>query len=184
MRTHPQAMLALLAAAALAGCGSPRDYADNGRRNAYGCDQCHGYPPPPSFPSPDPQLHPQGVTGAQCSLCHPGTVMADGHSIVSGGEHRDGQIEYRPFSELGCTDCHGVPPITGSHYFHAIDKGLSCSTCHKGFDPATKTVDAALHMDGRADVVLQNGTVIQTANLPDHSWPGSECAACHAALGD
>jgi hypothetical protein len=185
MPIHRLAMLAILTSVVWIGCDSARDVRDvSAHTNAFGCDNCHGYPPPPSFPSPDPQLHPQGVTSAMCTLCHPGTVQADGHSIVANGEHRDGQIEFVAFDTLTCDACHGTPPITGSHVFHVQDKGLACATCHRGFDPATKSVDATVHMSGQADVILSNGTVIQTANLPDHSWPGPECTACHAALSD
>jgi hypothetical protein len=176
-------MLALLTVVVWSGCDSARDYQDTAHVNAYGCDTCHGYPPPPGF-YPEAATHPRGVTGPMCAVCHPGTVQPDGHSIVANGEHRDGQVEFRPFSELGCTDCHGTPPVTGSHTFHVVNKGLACTTCHKGYDPEAKTVDATLHMNGQADVVLENGTVIPTANLPDHSWPVSDCQACHDALGN
>jgi hypothetical protein len=184
MRIHRKATLALLTAVIGFGCGTSQDIESTGRSNAYGCDSCHGYPPPPYFPSAEVKTHPRGVTGAECHLCHPGTVLADGHTIVAGGEHRDGQIEVRPFAELSCTDCHATPPPTGRHVFHVQTRGLACATCHRGFDPEAKTADADVHMNGRADVILQDGTVIETANRADHSWTDQECATCHAAIAN
>ena len=71
--------------------------------------------------------------------------------------------------------------------FHVEVMGVACATCHRGYVvsgiPAERSVNPALHMNGVADVVLEDGTVIQTANLPDHSWPVAECTACHGALG-
>lgn len=184
MRIDRKALLALLTAMTAVACGTAQDFADaSAHSNAYGCDSCHGYPPPPAFPIAQ-QLHPQGVTATQCTICHPGTVLADGHSIVSGGEHRDGQIQYRPFAELSCSDCHGAPPTTGSHMFHVTNLGLACETCHKGYLLADKVADPNVHMNGTADVVLEDGTVIPTVNNPDHTWPGTECTACHTALAN
>ncbi len=189
MRIHRTALLTLLAASLAAGCGQARDFQNSSAHpNAYGCDNCHGYPPPPAFPAWQDQRHPQGVTGPMCAVCHPGTVQADGHTMVPNGEHRDGQVEaVQPpyFPALGCQDCHATPPITGSHVFHVLNKGLACTRCHRGYDPTARTANPDLHMNGTADVVLDpEGTTIETANLPDHSWPSSECSACHAALAD
>ena len=183
MRIHRLAMLALLTAVVGLGCDTAQEYPDSGRSNAYRCDACHGYPPPPSFPSPDPQLHPQGLTPSMCAVCHPGTVQADGHSIVTDGEHRNGQIEFRPFADIECDVFHGAPPRTGAHVFHVEEHGVACASCHRGFDPVAKTVDteANVHMNGRSDAILPDGTVIPTANNPDHTWTGAECRACHPA---
>jgi len=187
MCIHRLAMLALLAAAFSTGCDSAREVRDaSTHTNVWGCDQCHGYPPPPGF-SAGADLHPKGVTGAMCSACHPSTVLSDGHTIVASGTHRNGQIEALEITSVACDSCHGTPPDTGRHLFHTVTRGLACAACHKGYaagaSPDTRSVDPSLHTNGVPDVVLANGTVITTANLADKSWPDSECAACHAAAG-
>jgi predicted CxxxxCH...CXXCH cytochrome family protein len=49
------------------------------------CGTCHGSPPP----APHAQL-------AQCSLCHPRTVGADGALDLAGGHHIDGVVDFGP----------------------------------------------------------------------------------------
>jgi len=199
MRIHPLAMLALLAATFATGCGSSREVSNDGRQNAnaYGCDVCHGYPPPPFFPRDDATepTHPKGVTGAMCYICHPATVLnADGHTInaspIDDGTgnthiaHRDGQVEAVDYKTAACDSCHGTPPDTGRHVFHVTTRGLTCGDCHRGFDPVAHTADDQVHMNGQPDVILPDGTVITTYDRPDGSWPDAECAQCHAAVGD
>lgn len=183
MRIHRLAMLAILTTVVGVGCDAAQEYQDDGRSNAYRCDSCHGYPPTESkfFPSPEAKPHPQGVTAPMCAVCHPGTVQADGHSMVADGEHRNGHIEFRPFAELECNVCHAALPRTGAHVFHVEEHGVACAACHRGFDPVAKTVDteADVHMNGRADAILPDGTVIPTVNEPDHTWTAAECRACH-----
>jgi hypothetical protein len=190
MRIHLLATLALLAAAISTGCDSAREVRDSTiHTNPWGCDQCHGYPPPPGFAQFNPDAHPKGVTAPMCAVCHPSTVLADGHTIVANGTHRNGQVEVvelAPIFTPACDACHADPPPTGRHVFHVQTRGLACAICHKGYvvgDITTRSADPTLHMNGVADVVLPDGTVITTANLPDGSWPDSECAACHTALG-
>jgi len=188
MRIHLLAMVVLLTAAVVTGCDSAREVRDTKTHaNAWGCDQCHGYPPPPMFPADAAETHPAGVTPPMCSVCHPGTVQPDGHSIVANGEHRNGQVEWIDYKTVACTSCHATPPDTGKHLFHVVTRELTCDTCHKGFDPDARTADDSVHMNGKPDVIADdgspNGVVIETADLPDGSWPQSECAACHTALG-
>lgn len=195
MRIHLLAMLALLTAAVATGCGSAREVRDaTAHSNAWGCDQCHGYPPPPSFPRADASTptHPAGVTAPMCSVCHPSTVMPDGHTIVAGVDgqppaHRNGQVEVAVFSNIACDSCHDTPPATGRHVFHVTTRGQACSKCHLGFDPVARTADDTVHMNGQVDLILDDGTasgkLLPAANQPDKDWPESECAACHAALG-
>lgn len=185
MRIHSLAMMALLTAAVGTGCDSAREVSDNGRVNAYGCDQCHGYPPPPSFTD---EIHPAGVTASSCALCHPTTVLEDGHTIAATGAHRNGQIEVATdWQTPPCTACHGTPPGTGMHVFHMTvaefqDAPLTCATCHDGYalgDAGVRTANADLHMNGSADVELADGTIIPSANQPDGSWTDAQCRACH-----
>ncbi len=187
MRIHVLAMVGLLTAFLMSGCDSAREVRSaSTHANAWGCDQCHGYPPPPFFPADAAATHPQGVSAPMCSVCHPRTVQPDGHSIVAGGEHKDGQVEFIDYKTVACTSCHATPPDTGEHVFHVSGRGLKCGVCHKGYDPDTHTADDAVHMNGRPDVIADDGSpagvVIQTADLPNGDWPTSECAACHAAL--
>jgi hypothetical protein len=187
MRIHLLAMVALLTAAAVTGCDSAREVRSaSTHANAWGCDQCHGYPPPPFFPADAAATHPAGLTPPMCTVCHPRTVMPDGHSILAGGEHRDGQVEYIDYKTVACTSCHATPPDTGKHLFHVRDRGLQCSVCHLGFDPDARTADDAVHMNGKPDVIADDGSaagvVIPTADLPTGEWTTAECATCHAAL--
>ncbi len=183
MRIYRNALLALLTVIVGAACGNARDVPDTGRTNPYKCDTCHGYPPAASYTSlvdGQEKHHPQGITPEQCAVCHPGTVQTDGHTFVVAGQHRDGQAEAVPFADLACTACHGSPPETGSHLFHVQNQHLTCADCHKGF--TSTTVDASLHMNGTHDVILPSGAAITAANLPDKSWPSSECQECHSKL--
>jgi len=216
MRIHHLAMLAIAAAALSTGCDAARDWQNaSTHSNAYGCDQCHGYPPPPMANLADASLvHPKDVTATECYICHPGTVAPDGHTIVVSATpdaagrytlHRDGQVEVYDYRLSSCDLCHGLPPPTGRHSFHVTTRGLKCGACHQGYDP-THDPDTGLasvgsqgcteadgslcfeeHMNGTANVVLGTetgtGTVIDTYNLPDHSWPNAECIQCHAAAG-
>jgi len=197
MRIHLLAMLALLTAAVATGCDSPREVRDTGRANIHGCDSCHGYPPPPSF-NPD-LVHPTGLTASTCTVCHPTTVAADGHTILvdtSTGTprstHKNGDVDaIQPpyFDQISCEGCHALPPDTGLHVFHAENQGVACGTCHRGFDVggdgAPRSADASVHMNGRIDVLLDDdaGTEIPAANLPDGSWAPTSCRPCHDALG-
>jgi hypothetical protein len=203
MRIHQLAMLALLAAAVSTGCDSARDVKDaTTHANAWGCDQCHGYPPPPMFPADASLVHPKDVTATECYVCHPGTVQPDGHTIVmfekadSEGRwtlHRDGQVESYNYKLSSCDLCHGLPPATGRHTFHVTTRGLTCGACHQGYDPThdaetgQASVNDTLHMNGTPDVVLGTavgaGQVITTYDLPDKSWPDAECTDCHAKAG-
>ncbi len=201
MHIHRVAMLALLTAAVVTGCDSARDLNDaSAQANAWGCDQCHGYPPPPNFPwsnrpeNLQPFAHAQ-VTGAMCTVCHPATVLADGHTINATPitddkgnthiAHRDGQVEiaYGPGLPLegSCDACHGLPPATGKHLFHT-QRGIACSTCHDGFDTAAKTQNDAVHMTGLDYIVVQGGTHIAKQKDQNGDWPTAECDECHAVL--
>jgi len=184
MRNHLPASLVILFAAVAIGCGSSRDISSSDEHaNQYGCDQCHGYPPPPHFPAYAQDFHPIGVTGAMCYVCHPTTVNPDGHTIVAGGTHKNGQVEYVDYHTSSCDACHGLPPATGRHTFHFTTIGVACSTCHQSFDPTTKATDDTVHMHGLDYIVLGNGTHLTKQALPDGTWPDTECAACHSALG-
>lgn len=193
MRIHLVAMMMVLTAVVSTGCDSAREVSDNGRAEARGCNHCHGYPPPPSISSSE-AVHPVGVTAASCYLCHPSTVLdATGYTIRVPADptekptHKNGQVEVvEKWWAPDCAGCHDSPPDTGRHAFH-VNRGIACATCHDGYvvgDAATRDADADLHMNGSPDVRLANGTVIETANLADKSWPDAECAACHSALDD
>ncbi len=188
MRIHPSAMVAILTAALSFGCGNAREVRSaSNHANAYGCDQCHGYPPPPMFPADADKTHPV-VTAPMCTVCHPATVLPDGHTINatpitdSTGTHiahRDGQVEVVDYKTVSCDSCHATPPPTGRHAFHMGLSGVTCATCHRGYDPDSHQADDTTHMNGVPDVVLPNGYVVQAADNEDGSWPTTECADCH-----
>jgi hypothetical protein len=183
MRDLVPVMAMILTATAATGCGSAREVRDaTSHANAWGCDQCHGYPPPPFFPADAALTHPTDLTPAMCSVCHPRTVQPDGHTIVAGGEHRDGQVEAIDYKTVSCDSCHDVLPTTGRHAYHRIQRGVACTTCHRDFDPDTRTADDSVHMQGRPYIVVATGAQI-TRESEDGVWPESECSACHDALG-
>jgi len=194
MRIHLVAMMVVLTAAVVTGCDSPREVRDTGRAEARGCNHCHGYPPPPTLT--EGAVHPVGVTASSCFLCHPSTVLdARGYVLVDGGTHQNGTPEVdENWQTPTCIGCHDTPPDTGHHLFHwrrmvAADRA-TCATCHRGFEVgddtlATRAVDAEVHMNGRADVILDlaEDVTIETANQADGSWSESSCFPCHDALG-
>ncbi len=190
MRVHHLAMMAILTAVFGAGCDSPRAVSDNGRVNAHGCDNCHGYPPPPAF---NPQSnHPVGVTASSCFVCHPSTVLnEDGYTLVANGTHRNGAPDVAAdWQTPPCAACHGTPPDTGRHVFHWNRMGASatCATCHRGFDLGDGTperpraANVEVHMNGQADVFVGE-LEIPTANSADGAWSSESCLPCHDALG-
>ncbi len=189
MRIHLLAMVALLTAAVATGCGSARDVKDpSTHANAFGCDQCHGYPPPPFFTQSAEVFPHAGVTGAMCYVCHPNTVGADGHSIVPNGDHRDGQIEAVSYKTAACDTCHATPPDVGRHLFHVNNRGVACGKCHENFSLGVPgvtppTVDDTVHMQGLDYIVVEGGTHVAKQADANGDWPSSECSACHAALG-
>lgn len=191
MRIHSLAMMAFLTVALSSGCGSAREVrSSSNQANAWGCDQCHGYPPPPFFSAERAaQGHPKDVTAPTCSVCHPTTVMPDGHTLVAGGDHMGPGTHAIDYKTQACDSCHGLPPATGRHVFHVVSRGVACSTCHAGYDPTTRTADEtggpwAVHMNGVPNVKLQSGYVVQAADNEDKSWPDAECADCHSHLAD
>jgi len=192
MRIHPLAMMAILTAALSFGCDSAREVRSAGTHtNAWGCDQCHGYPPPPSFPQNADAVHPKGVGPATCTICHPATVLADGHTInvITDADgtrvaHRNGQVEVVDYkATVSCDACHATPPATGRHAFH-VGRGIACAVCHRGYSTADRQADDATHMNGVPDVILQNGYVVQAADEEDGSWLTTQCADCHSHLPD
>jgi predicted CxxxxCH...CXXCH cytochrome family protein len=99
------------------------------------CGACHGFPPP----SPHPQV-------SSCQACHGGTVGPDGKILVEGGKHINGSVDAsgqhpdgyaspdqhgKDFEANGlqaCTPCHGDDLAGGA------GGGVSCQTCHPGFE--------------------------------------------------
>jgi hypothetical protein len=194
MRIHPLAMLAILTATVATGCGSAREVRDSKvHANALGCDQCHGYPPPPFFPADAGSTHPTDLTPAMCTVCHPATVLADGHTInatlIDDGSgnlhiaHRDGQVEAIDYKTVSCDSCHALPPDTGHHAFHVVTRGVACATCHRDFDPVARTADDTVHMMGVDYIVLEDGTHLTKVAEADGTWPDAECNTCHTQLG-
>lgn len=184
MRIHLLAMVALLTAAVVTGCDSAREVRDaSTHANAWGCDNCHGYPPPPMFPADAALTHPIGVTPPMCTVCHPGTVQPDGHSIVANGEHRNGQVEFIDYKTVSCDTCHATPPATGRHAFHVTGRDQPCSRCHQGFDATARTADDGVHMMALDYIVVENGKHVAKQAAADGTWPTAECAECHTALG-
>jgi hypothetical protein len=52
-----------------------------------------------------------------------------------------------------CGSCHAIPPATGAHTFHVVNKGYDCSTCH-GAGYSKTAVTATTHINGASNVTL------------------------------
>jgi hypothetical protein len=126
------------------------------------CGSCHALPP--STASGHPNV---SANLANCSVCHPSSVNADG-SILSGGTHLDGSIDssgghgdysspatHGPrffdylagLGSLDCKACHGatydggIGPSCNACHASAGWTGwqTNCSFCHGGKDSSTRT---------------------------------------------
>jgi predicted CxxxxCH...CXXCH cytochrome family protein len=163
------------------------------------CGTCHGAPPPSHAP-----------TATDCSVCHPGTVRADGTIDVAGGLHVDGRLEVAGGAAhpagwadpaqhghaanaqglAGCTGCHGADLQGGS-------AGVACSSCHEAAGVASWTSSCTFcHGDrasGRASppVDTQGRSASSNVSVGAHAAhvgtalmtaPG--CGDCHPARGD
>jgi predicted CxxxxCH...CXXCH cytochrome family protein len=135
------------------------------------CSSCHGNPPP----EPHPQV-------ADCNMCHPETVMADGTIDLEARRHIDGEINVIGST---CNACHGndinsAPPLSlageedtsvtevGAHQAHLIAgtyrESIACNECHV----VPGTMDSPGHLDdGPAEVTW--GT-LATAAGADGEW--------------
>jgi hypothetical protein len=138
---HRLATLALVALTA-AGCDNARKIVTprGAVQNEYGCDQCHGYPPPSGVAgwSAEAVAHPQGDRATRnCHYCHPQTVESDNHTLIpasKGGHHQNGKIDY-VHGHLPSDD--GVAYADPSQHVPEALKGLArtgeaqdCYVCH------------------------------------------------------
>ena len=75
---------------------------------------------------------------------------------------------------VNCTGCHGAPPSTGMHSFHA-GRGYDCVSCHgTGFSARSGTTGPT-HMSGGTNNVGGAGSSVNT-------WDGTNCTAtCHGS---
>jgi predicted CxxxxCH...CXXCH cytochrome family protein len=73
-------------------------------------------------------------------------------------------------TELGCTGCHGNPPVSGQHDLHVNQLGWWCADCHTGAINYSNVIGPR-HLDGTRDVVFFS---------PGSTWDGAFCtSACH-----
>jgi predicted CxxxxCH...CXXCH cytochrome family protein len=149
------AVLALAAALAVGGaaCDKTRPVEEPTADTVAECSRCHGYPPPAFVAGGTSH-----TTSTQCSACHPGTVEADHVTIVAGGLHMNGAVEF-----VGAA--HALPFVAG-HPAAALADIDSCRACH-GSDyggEAAQSCDAC-----HAGVA---------ASAPD--WK-TNCTFCHGA---
>ena len=74
-------------------------------------------------------------------------------------------------TQAACGTCHGIPPQTGQHWFHVINKGFACNACHATLYSAI-TVDPATHVNGAKDVpnnIAGWNPATQTCNASCHT---------------
>ena len=148
------------------------------------CDSCHGSPPP----APHPAV-------ADCGLCHPGTLTADGAIDVAGGQHIDGQLQV---IAGGCSACHGsdtnaappraldgagttTDPGVGAHQAHlaggTVRAAITCEDCH----PVPATLDAAGHIDGSPVEFAWGALATTDGATPGYAFEAGTCSStyCH-----
>jgi len=159
-----------------------------------GCDACHGAPP--AAPHPE---------GDDCSVCHPGTVLADGAVDVAGGLHANGAVDadaphpdgytapdahgadFNAGGPAACTDCHGAELDGGS-------SGVSCETCHEAFRTNCTFCHGGTDNDtGAPPESLTGETATDSAGvgahtahlLADPTWHSAfDCSDCHKVPAD
>jgi predicted CxxxxCH...CXXCH cytochrome family protein len=85
-------------------------------------------------------------TGLSCSsaYCH--------GSFAGGNAGNAPQWTRVDGTQAACGTCHGLPPNTGHHQFHVVEKRIGCGTCHTGY--SATAVNISLHVNGRKDVDL------------------------------
>jgi predicted CxxxxCH...CXXCH cytochrome family protein len=142
------------------------------------CGQCHTVPRTVTDPghldaAPDQLVHfgPLARTGGAAPSYDPQSrtcAAAYCHGNFPGGNTANRLAWTGGDSQAQCGSCHGLPPRTGAHPFHAgasfNGQAIVCSTCHGDVVPAT-------HVNGRVDVAL-----------PAWNPATSSCAqACHEA---
>ncbi|MFH1532132.1 MAG: CxxxxCH/CxxCH domain-containing protein [Pseudomonadota bacterium] len=105
---------------------------------AMDCSACHGFPPEAP--------HVQDTT---CTVCHGGTVQADGAINEEGGLHDDGAVQWAPGAE-SCGKCHGDPPVPPHP---SATSHTQCAWCHGGTVQPNGTIDTTTgqHMNGTVE---------------------------------
>jgi predicted CxxxxCH...CXXCH cytochrome family protein len=112
------------------------------------CNACHGFPPPAPH-----------TTSTACSVCHPGTVKADGTVNDAGGLHANGTVEAAGGHAAGWSnpDQHGPAAMAGLS---------ACRSCHgQNLDGVGGTASSCAACHDRAGYA---------------SWQ-SNCTFCHGA---
>jgi predicted CxxxxCH...CXXCH cytochrome family protein len=152
------------------------------------CGTCHGAPPP--APHPD---------SAQCSVCHPDTVLPNGALDLAGGRHIDGHLDV---AVSGCDGCHGsngdpappraldgsantAAPGVGAHRAHLqgghlTGEVVACAECHL----VPENPGSLGHLDGAAGAEVTFGPLAGAGNAsPVYDPAETRCANvyCHGA---
>ena len=164
---------------------------DTPLRNALTCADCHQYPS--STPQFGPLATARGstptydVASATCAgvYCH-GATLAAGTTTTAGAAplvptHTTPIWTVVDGSQAYCGACHGLPPDTGQHSYHAY-LGRDCYLCHglpyrTRLDLGPPAVNPALHVNGTADIALVNWDA--TALKPGSTTEAGTSAACH-----
>jgi predicted CxxxxCH...CXXCH cytochrome family protein len=84
--------------------------------------------------------------GASCSATYC-------HGNFPGGANATMTWANATVPAIGCTSCHGDPPLTGRHTLHVGGQGIGCNECH-GAGYTAVSVVAATHVNGQKDTVL------------------------------
>jgi hypothetical protein len=105
------------------------------------------------------------ATSTCTTYCHGSTLVDDLGHVLAGPA-------WWPGSELGCTGCHGYPPLTGQHSFHVNGQMNWCTDCHASTVFFDNTIVGTGHVNGLIDVQFYS---------PGSAWDGSNncTASCH-----
>jgi hypothetical protein len=80
--------------------------------------------------------------------------------------------EVEQSATVACDSCHETPPSSGLHLLH-LTEGVACSSCHPGYDPASREVNPATHINGSVEA---SPSLLPGVTMSD--WP-SACTSCH-----
>jgi predicted CxxxxCH...CXXCH cytochrome family protein len=101
-------------------------------------------------------------SGTCTTYCHGATMANPTPPAWNGGE-------------LGCTGCHGNPPLTGQHDYHVNQMGYWCADCHTNSVTYPPPYIGVKHLNGKVDVDFYS------AYLPASKYSGGTCSTvtCH-----
>lgn len=188
--------------------GNPSDPASQ-----VACGTCHGVPPATpghaGIPAQVPPGPPYAASSlADCSRCHPGTVLPDGSLDIAGEQHIDGVVE---IGGAACTRCHGdaagtrlpaslasapprdsagdtlvAAPGVGAHQVHLTGTSLralpvACTECHAVPGSLDTHPNPSRIVDISWGPLATAGGAVPTYDRTNPAAPSCAATYCHGA---